>query len=528
MMEGSNSFENDESIFEILNSVEDHRKNDGLLFWTIENLSKLEMSDDEKELLKGHIHCFDYNSLDHDFNQENPANSSFYVLLKLIVAKAKVLESGLKEEKIEDHANFIDSLSSTIIYRLHDDFLSKRLGGEYPKDLFEEVLTDIAIDQPKLAKPISYLLRNWRDLVEDGGHNFYVALPLTFSQLENMAQFDPTEFNPREVQEQRALFEALKKLEEVIKPINPVLEHAWFNPVEYLVSLSSKTNFTVLQTRFILDKEAEDSEMPNFSLIHLKMLEEMGKVGYKKSAISSAIYIQPIADWLVKVNSSKSVDKITEEINEYMNQKGRGKISFRDSLSLPRKEEPPSVKIAIKFFENVFSIKEEQKMEIFAFSNSYNSDDKAIDEWVKKHENEKVFILMRGYDKLSTTPENGVFVDHLIGYPEYDEEDFNLDLAVGYESNVVSTKIGIGEDKSLVIPIRENKAIVEFVIAQEKLSGNDGTQPLLFATFDGHSVDRTHMLDAFLVTVESDDNGEEEEIEVEGPAVDIDSPLVSV
>ena len=469
-----------DSVFDL---EEKHGDNKFLLFYVLENYSNPEfcLDEEEREILKSHLVHFNFDGI-MGSGEEDYLNSALYLLVRLTLIEAKLKQDSEVRDTnlVEEHLELIDDLKSMVVYFVDHDFREGDISGFFP-DYFYQTLCDLAADNKPLREYTSKVLNldNWTEIARRGDEVLEGDKKLTKSSLIEI-DIDPDVYRAR-FESKQLQNDNINDLQGIVYPNTALKEMAWSHHGKYLKLLASKTDTVVFETGLMLNDDYTGDELPDFSLVHLDFLKSLIDTGYNRIAVETGIYLLPLVDLSVKAKDPKSLDEITRTVQDIFDTKSKIIPDFRGELGISYVTEG-AVNLSVEVLERLWKLRkaanaESNSIEILFFhSGTFNSGDPLKNLMKSKAGNRTVIIKMDD-SWIDRMFEDCLFIKQLAVSDEYDSDDFELEEAIGHVTTEISKQKGLGENKSIAIPVDDvliggGKELLEF--ADERFPDEHG------------------------------------------------------
>lgn len=451
-------------------------KDSGMAFWALiqafSTKNGLTLNDRKKMLLFfSDNHAGDYFSLD----EKDQIEVWGYLLVRLLVLEAAASEAPDKKELLD-----FGEAYRPIVGELFD-----LLEMDDSRKYFEQRLSSLAIQQPKIGRFYARLFKVWPEFQKDEFRFYEINLRSLQIETEDSSSEESFAELYRRLKpalSKKIADEAAKanKLNGQLLALRALLlpkaesnaEKAWNNPIDFLLERSAGRQFV----RFDPDGYPEEStgaELVNAWKFQLAWLERMSnEQGFKMLLITNMDrYLGSVVQWLKTTKQPQSIDQLLEKAAHYLEQNDPDVV--RTELEIPALPEPAEVTQGLNFLKKLWEVKHGHGMTVRLAHNNQTFDEKFIDEsaaWLQAAPGEKGIIL--GEKTHLPSSMNVLLIVQHRTFEDYTTEKFEPSRAIPHVVKQIADSDPAhpwGEHKSVALSIKANEELFAFLKKNDSL-----------------------------------------------------------
>ncbi|MBI3333009.1 MAG: hypothetical protein HYZ93_02835 [Candidatus Omnitrophica bacterium] len=446
-----------------------------IFFWIPENFSNpnLDLTDSERALLSGQIQYELFNPPSMSLSslgifsvlesQDLGLEGWWYLLVRLLVLEQRLEQASPVTRRIEEHLDLVRMLYRVALAEFFLGFTSGWLSLD-PKDYYEKRLIELSRVQPALRPVIGRLLQNWEAWTPKDMDEVW-ALELSLMSTEE----EPDSFEPpssaevvKEAEEGKKLALKLLLLQNVVTPRSEETQKAWDYPIRTLVERAASSDTLFLRSTISIDDRFKKDALPNGWLFQLDLIDHLADSGFKRWALTdSENYSEAIQRWAMSLGDRRPLQEFIRLIQEYL--EGPGAVSLRTFLALPKEQEPPSVTVSLKFWEEIWRLRRRHHAEVKLFLGLPLLQEASFQQWMRQGEGKR--IILAEWSSLSLWSgylhgQKVLIVDQSPALEQYRYilHPFIFSRAVRYVSYRIGESRGWGDHRSAGIPMRGNES----------------------------------------------------------------------
>jgi hypothetical protein len=509
-----------------------------LLYWTLEHFSDADfpLAAAQKDDL-----------IFHTFQEAESVRSSYvddlmstetsdsleycwYFLVRLLLIEDRLTaEADLSDSGILEHFDLVH-LHCGLLFRELTQF--HELGWittASPKTDFESRLIELARRHARLQPLVRRLIQDWERLEAKAEAVEHLLERRSDRLRETSQNRDENDEAPvtglaGQLRREAQVMRQLRSLERIMTPETDD-DPAWLHPLEFVEHFSQGRSVIFLKPAL---QPPQGENLSNGLKFQLALMGRMAEHGFRHWLYTvTEEHLYAIRAWLKENGDSRALKAVVDALEQYLSlARGNRVPALRDFLMLPDRCEPLAVTQELRYWTEVWGLKEQAGAEVRLFMVEHRNESTKAMAWMKAGSNKRFFVVgdcsaFQGYcfNSGSAARDASLILHHRPATMEYecDPEQFRLYRAFHFAAHQVGSKAGWGPLRSSALPIRDNQPFLNAFESGDLQNASTALWAQFLVTTSGG------FADGVIFTAEDEHEGNDEPLspcettEVSGP-----------